>query len=193
MLNSVHFIRYLAGLTQPITETTAAERGCLRRHATGKTRLAEIGVFHGANTRAFREAMAPSGVLLAIDPFPRSFFGIRGLGWARKIAHRELSESANGTVVWVEKFGAVAPEEETVQRHLPVDFLFIDGDHSWEGIAGDWTAWRSHITPGGVVCLHDSRKRDGCGSERYTSEVIVKDPEFEVVETVDSLTVLRRK
>ena len=96
MLNSLHFIRYLLGLAPALTQTTDAERACLRRHAQGKRRLAEIGVFHGVNTRAFREAMAPDGVLLAVDPFPRRFFGIRGYGWARRIAHREVARGGNG-------------------------------------------------------------------------------------------------
>lgn len=193
MRSSAHFICYCLGLSQPITQTTEDERACLRRYASGKRRLVEIGVFHGVNTRSFREVMDRLGILIAVDPFPRSFFGFRGLGWARQIAHREVSGCGNGTVVWVETIGALAPQDSRLAGYLPIDFVFIDGDHSWEGVAGDWNAWKSNVLSGGIVCLHDSRNRNGCGSERYTAEVISADPEFEVVETVNSLTVLRRK
>ncbi|MEY2559679.1 MAG: hypothetical protein QOG51_94, partial [Verrucomicrobiota bacterium] len=55
MLNSIHYLSYLVGAQRPITQTTEEEREVLRSYATGKKRLVEIGVFHGVNTRMFRE------------------------------------------------------------------------------------------------------------------------------------------
>ena len=193
MLNSLHYLNYRLGRASALTQTTEAERAGLRRHAQGRKRLAEIGVFHGVNTRAFREAMAADGVLLAVDPFPRRFFGIRGYGWARRIAHREVACSGNGRVVWLECRGEEAPSLPAAQPFLPVAFIFIDGDHSYEGLQGDWRAWKDRVAPGGIVALHDSRQRDGCGSERFTQDVILADPDFVRVDEIDSLTVLRRK
>ena len=193
MLNSVHYIQYLLGLAPALTNTTEAERACLRRHALGKRRLVEIGVWHGVNTRAFREAMSADGVLLAVDPFRRSWFGIRGYGWARRIAHHEVSQCCNGRVLWIERPGAEAPVQDELKSYLPVDFIFIDGNHSYEGLRGDWLAWKNHVAAGGVVALHDSRGRNNCGSERFTRDVIRLDPGFEWLEEVDSLTVLRRR
>lgn len=193
MRNSVHYLKYLLGLQAPITQTTDDERQSLRSHAAGKRRLVEIGVFHGVNTRSFREVMAPDGVILAIDPFCRGIFGLRGYGWARKIAHREVSKCNNGRVVWVETRGHMAITDPHVQACLPVVFIFIDGDHSWEGIKGDWESWREHVALGGIVCLHDTQNRPGSGSERYMNEIILADPMFELVASVHSLTVVRRK
>lgn len=193
MLNSLHYLKYRLGLAAALTQTTAAERACLGRHAQGKRRLAEIGVYHGVNTRAFRSGMHPEGVLLAVDPFPRSFFGVRGFGWARRIAHREVDRINNGQVLWIERLGKNVPALAEARPFLPVDFIFIDGDHSRAGLEGDWLAWKDHIAAEGVVALHDSRGRPGWGSESYTQEVILRDPLFSVLEEVDSLTVLRRK
>jgi hypothetical protein len=39
-----------------------------------------------------------------------------------------------------------------------VDMVFIDGDHSYEGCAGDITGWIPHIKPGGVLAIHDYKK-----------------------------------
>ena len=191
--NSIHYVRYRLGLASASTQTSEAEQACLRRHATGKGRLVEIGVWHGVNTRAFRAAMSPEGVVIAIDPFCRFFFGIRGFGWARRIAHREVEKTGNGRVVWVERLGQEAPALAEVQPFLPVDFIFIDGDHSYEGLRGDWLAWKDHIAAGGIVALHDSRCRNGCGSEKFTQDAILRDPGFDRVDEIDSLTVLRRK
>jgi len=192
-LNSIHYVQYRLGLASASTQTSEAERACLRRHAAGKKRLVEIGVWQGVNTRAFREAMSPEGVVIAVDPFPRCFFGIRGFGWARRIAHREVEKTRNGRVLWIERLGREAPSLAEVQPFLPVDFLFIDGDHSYEGLRGDWLAWKDQVAAGGIVALHDSRCRNGCGSERFTQDVILKDPGFERTEEIDSLTVLGRK
>ena len=192
-LNSIQYVQYRLGLAAASTQTSEAERACLRRHAAKKTRLVEIGVWHGVNTKAFREAMSPEGVILAVDPFQRFFFGIRGFGWARRIAHREVEKTSNGRVVWIERLGKEVPSLAEVQPFLPVDFLFIDGDHSYEGLRDDWQAWKNHVAAGGIVALHDSRCRNGCGSERFTRDVILEDAGFEQVEAIDSLTVLRRK
>jgi len=191
MLNSVHYLKYRLGMASAQTQTSAAEQQCLRDHAAGKNRLCEIGVYHGVNTRVFREVMADDAVLIAIDPFPRFFFGIRGYGWARRIAHREVSKASRGRVVWIEDFGKDAPRNPLVAQLLPVDFIFIDGDHSWDGIKGDWESWRDQIQLNGIVALHDSCNC-GAESERYTTEVILKDRQFEKIVSVDTLTVLKR-
>ena len=136
--------------------------------------------------------MAKDGVLVAVDPFRRIFFGIRGYGWARRIAHREVAKCGRGQVLWIEDTGRHAPAVPAVAELLPVDFIFIDGDHSWEGLKGDWESWSPHIAIGGIVALHDSRNRGGVGSELFTSEVILRDNRFEALPPVDSLTVLRR-
>lgn len=192
-LNSIHYLRYRLGLASASTQTSGAERACLRRHATGKKRLAEIGVWHGVNTRSFREVMSPDGVMIAVDPFHRRFFGIRGFGWARRIAHREVAKANNGRVLWIERLGKDVPSLDEVKPLLPVDFIFIDGDHSYEGLRDDWQAWKGHVAAGGIVALHDSRCRNECGSERFTRDVILRDPGFERTEEIDSLTILRRK
>ena len=191
--NSIHYVRYRLGMASASTQTSEAERACLRRHTKRKKRLVEIGVWHGVNTKAFREAMSPEGVMLAVDPFRRCLLGIRGFGWARRIAHREVEKTSNGRVVWIERLGREAPSLAEVQPFLPVDFLFIDGDHSYEGLRADWQAWKNHVAAGGIVALHDSRCRNGCGSERFTRDVILEDAGFEPVDAIDSLTVLRRK
>lgn len=192
MFNSVHYFKYKLGLAAALTQTSDAERASLRRHADGLQRLVEIGVYHGVNTRVFREVMHPGGVVIAVDPFDRSWCGIRGYGWARRIAHAEVGKPSNGRVIWVECFGKDAPERPEVKPFLPVDFIFIDGDHSYEGLRGDWQAWKNHVAPGGVVALHDSNNRNMCGSERFTKEVILADGDFRLVEVVDSLTMLKR-
>lgn len=36
-----------------------------------------------------------------------------------------------------------------------IQFLFLDGDHSFEGISSDWASWSRYLVPGAIVVLHD--------------------------------------
>ena len=38
---------------------------------------------------------------------------------------------------------------------IPIDVLFIDGDHSKEGVERDIKAWSKHVKPGGWILFHD--------------------------------------
>lgn len=40
----------------------------------------------------------------------------------------------------------------------PVDMVFIDGDHSYEGCKGDILGWLPHIKKGGILAIHDYAK-----------------------------------
>jgi predicted O-methyltransferase YrrM len=182
------------GLAEAETQTSEAERDCLARHASGKIRLAEIGVWHGVTSCRLRGAMAAQGTLFAIDPYP---VGRLGFSAQQVIAQTELSRIPNGSVQWVRKTGAKAADDFASAGTEPFDFVFIDGDHSYEGLQADWRGWRELVTRSGIIALHDSRPTDNrpiheAGSVQFTNAVILKDPGYEVVETVDSLTVLRR-
>lgn len=41
----------------------------------------------------------------------------------------------------------------------PVDLVFIDGDHSYNGCKGDILAWLPNIKPGGIMAVHDFEKK----------------------------------
>ena len=36
-----------------------------------------------------------------------------------------------------------------------IDFLFIDGDHSYKAVKADLKAWYPKVKKGGVMCGHD--------------------------------------
>lgn len=41
-----------------------------------------------------------------------------------------------------------------------VDFVFIDGDHSYDGCVGDIVSWWPHLKVGGLMAIHDYGKDD---------------------------------
>ena len=189
----IHFAAWLVGLATAETQTTIAERACLTRYAAGRLRLAEIGVWHGVTTSQLRAAMAADGILFAVDPYP---VGALGFSTQRFIAHRTVSRLRNGTVKWLRMTGGAAARDGAVIA-APMDFVFIDGDHSYGGLQTDWESWSGLIASGGVVGLHDSRSTPerpitGAGSVRYTQNIIRNDRRFRTVDEIDSLTVLTR-
>lgn len=177
----IHYARYVIGLDRPHTQTTDAERNCLSRHAAGKQRAIEIGVFEGLSTGIIRRAMEAAGVLYAVDPFPA---GRLGLSWQYLIARSELRNTV--------KFVRLTSREAAQTISDTFDFAFVDGDHSLEGIKTDWEAWAPRIALGGIICLHDTRTRPFLGSQQFFESDIRHDRRFEIVEQVDSLSVLRR-
>jgi predicted O-methyltransferase YrrM len=178
----------------PESQTTIAERDCLARHAADRRRLVEIGIWHGVTTRRLRAAMLSNGILYAVDPFR---VGRLGFSAQRYVASREVAKVQNGTVEWIRLTGAEAGLAHRTAGLEPVDFIFIDGDHTYQAIRADWDAWSPLVARGGIIALHDSRstaerKIDDAGSAVFTREVILRDPRFVKLEEVDSLTVIRR-
>lgn len=115
----------------------------------------EIGSAHGLSACFIGKALRDNGAgkLYAIDPHqptawnddgPADSYAIMraNLRWAQVERQvevvRELSEVAART--W----------------RLPIDLLFIDGDHSYEGVQRDWEAFSPFVQPFGLVIFHDT-------------------------------------
>ncbi|MBD2200793.1 MULTISPECIES: class I SAM-dependent methyltransferase [Calothrix] len=187
-----HTIRYFLGLEPAHTQTTHAERECLANFATGKQRLVEIGVYEGVTTRLLANQIDSNATLLAIDPF---FPGKLGICWGRFIAKREVHLSANtSSVMFIERFSYDAVSE--VEGNL--DFIFIDGDHSLEGIKRDWIDWSDKVAQNGIIALHDTRVPNHnpriaeLGSFQFFESHIRHDSRFKLIGQIDSLSVLQR-
>jgi len=188
-----HALLHLVYLDPPHTQTTAREGDALAACANGRTRGVEIGVHEGANTVRLAEALAPGGLLYAIDPF---FPGRLGVAWGEMIARTEARRRRVRAKV---RFVRALSWEACDVIPGSFDFMFIDGDHSIDGIARDWRDWSGRIEPGGIIALHDTRIPEHdpsiaeLGSYRYYESHIRHDPRFELVEQVDSLSILRRR
>lgn len=53
-----------------------------------------------------------------------------------------------------------------------VDAVFVDADHSYDGVARDITAWLPKIKPGGVLCGHDFHSVHWPGVVRAVQELV---------------------
>lgn len=188
----VHALRYLAGMDEAHSQTTARERSVLREWCAGRRRGVEIGVHEGVTTCLIAGEMADDGRLYAIDPF---YAGRLGICWTKLVATAMIRRA--GVASRVELVETVS-HEAAKRIDGEFDFVFVDGDHSSDGIANDWRDWSGRVQAGGVIALHDTlppkaESSDVLGSVAFFESTIRRDDRFELVAQADTLSVLRRK
>ena len=204
MRNTSKFINYLSrrprlinllhtlNLAQPDTGTIESELAALERYAADKRVALEIGTYQGVSAARIAGVLADGGKLFCIDPWIE-LEGKTNPCWSIAMRHfkRLMLESR---MVILRDFSM------NVQEALPekLDFSFIDGDHSWAGLETDWKIVSPRIETGGILCLHDVftpaaepwRAPESC---RFFAKVIALDQSFELIETVHSMAVLRKR
>jgi predicted O-methyltransferase YrrM len=147
-----------AGLIPPRTMHSDADAGVLRTVAAGRRRVVEIGVYEGSSAVVLCEVLDPGAELHLIDPFGHHGWALPA-GWgategaSKRVVARARRQHAGPQVVWhVDYSAAVAARWEG-----GVDLVFIDGDHSEDGVRADWDGWHGFVEPGGAVVFHDAR------------------------------------
>ena len=71
-----------------------------------------------------------------------------------------------------------------------VDFLFIDGDHTYEGVKKDFEMYSPLVNKGGIIGFHDITvhpKETGCDVSRFWSEVKREYSHEEFIENKDQI------
>jgi predicted O-methyltransferase YrrM len=188
----LHCLRYLLGRDTPETQTTAAERELLGLHIRQKMKAVELGVFEGFTTKFLADRMPPGSRLYAVDPFQP---GRLGVCWGEIIARAHTRSASGAEIIFLKEFSHSA----SGRVDGCVDFIFFDGDHSWEGIHRDWERWAGKVAPSGICALHDTSvpswdpARVKHGSVSYFADVIERDDRFRRVGGVDSLNILVRR
>jgi predicted O-methyltransferase YrrM len=71
---------------------------------------------------------------------------------------------------------------------LPVGLLFIDADHSYQGVSGDWNSWKPRLAPRARVAFHDYQNPQYEGVTRFVDQLLATDA-LSSVERHDSLLV----
>ena len=133
--------------------------------AGGRRRVVEIGVFEGSSAVVLCEVLAPDADLHLVDPFGHHPAALPEGGAAtERAARRAVARAVRGSqgpsVHWHVDFSAPVAERWA----QPVDLLFIDGDHSEAGVAGDWDLWSPFVVAGGTVLFHDARASSPSGA-----------------------------
>ncbi len=70
----------------------------------------------------------------------------------------------------------------------PVDFLFIDGDHTYDGVKTDFQMYAPLVAKEGLIGFHDVVDHPGvpsCEVDRFWAEVKARWPHHEYLEPTD--------
>jgi predicted O-methyltransferase YrrM len=125
-------------------------------------RIVEIGTANGGTLFMLTQVAAPDATIVSVD-LPGGRLGgasstvqnrypqwrarlYRGFGRDKQLVHVIRADSHDVSTV------------EDVHRRLPegkVDFLFIDGDHSYKGVRRDFELYSPLVAAGGLVAFHD--------------------------------------
>jgi len=81
---------------------------------------------------------------------------------------------------------AKTSEDAYKSFNLPVDLLFIDGNHEYKSVKLDFELWNNKLIEGGIVAFHDSIGWPG--PRKVVDEKILRSKNFKTALIVDSIT-----
>lgn len=118
-------------------------------------RVLEVGSAGGGTLFLFARVAAWDAVLVGVD-LPEHEGG--GLSRGRAAIYERGFVSRGQTVRLVLGNSHEDATRKGVERALdtrPVDFLFIDADHTFEGVKRDFEMYAPLVRPGGIIAFHD--------------------------------------
>jgi predicted O-methyltransferase YrrM len=144
------------------------------------TTVVEIGTHKGGNSMLFAFSLPTARHLVGID------LCVQNAGKIRFFASPERRYSV------IHGNSQIPETRRRLERILagaPIDFLFIDGDHSYEGVRRDYELYSPLVRDGGIIAFHDIvadhrtrfGKETGCyagGVHRLWAEVKVASPRW---------------
>jgi len=136
--------------------------------------VVEIGTANGGTLVAWCALAQPKAVIVSID-LPG---GVHGGGYAywRSFVYRRFAQPGQSLRL-LRADSHLLATRETLQTILPpegIDFLFIDGDHTYEGVKADFEMYSRLVRRGGLVALHDVCKHPpemNCHVDKFWQEV----------------------
>lgn len=180
----------LALAPRELKSSRQVAREALRRGALQKTRelgpllqllrerrprvVVEIGTANGGTLYALCQVADDDALLVSID-LPGGEFGG---GYREDALPRLRSYARGGQALHFLRRDSHAPstrdELQEILAGRAVDFLLIDGDHTYDGVRADFEMYAPLVAAGGLVALHDVLPHPqvpACEVDRFWSEL----------------------
>ena len=144
----------------------------------------EIGRFNGGSTLLMALAVGPQGCLTSIDIAPR----------ADSALSQRLSQFGFDSRVEL-----LVADANTVDSQELLDFVFIDGDHSYVAAKKDHNRWTPRLKPGGLAIFHDMASTRELATQiedldKLRKEILIENNDtFQLIEEAGSISVFRRR
>lgn len=141
-------------LSQPIAPLQVrSELVSLAREIAGlqPRNAMEIGSYLGGTLFLLCRLAHPKARIFSVDLHRGHLWGARKLIYYSFVTRDQKLRVIHGD-------SHSAPTQSRIARNLgsrKLDFLFIDGDHSYAGVKRDFEMYSHLVRPGGVVAFHD--------------------------------------
>ena len=130
------------------------ERVWLHKLSLKATNIAEIGSYIGASASCFGAELRHSKTkkIICIDTWNN-----HAMSEGKKNTWREFEKNTfqfRDRIYPIRGFSTEVVKE-VCEISRTIDLLFIDGDHSYEGVKADWMAYKKFLKIGSIVVFHD--------------------------------------
>jgi len=148
-------------------------------------KVMEIGTFQGGTLCVLCRLSSPTANIISVD-LPGGKFG-GGYSAMRSLLYRSFCKyfQAMHLIRGDSHSEEVLTKVKSITQSL--DILFIDGDHTYEGVKRDFFAYSPLVRAGGVVAFHDivEHPRDsGCEVARFWDEIKQQYRHEEIIENL---------
>jgi cephalosporin hydroxylase len=117
--------------------------------------VVEIGSLNGGTLFAWCQVAHPEALIVSID-LPRGMFG-GGYSWrdARRFRKYALPGQELHTLRRDSQDPKTVERVEGLLAGRSIEFLLIDGDHSYDGVKRDWQLYEPLVAESGLIAFHD--------------------------------------
>jgi len=72
----------------------------------------------------------------------------------------------------------------------PIGMLWIDGDHRYEAVSGDFLGWSRFVAKDGIIAFHDTYSWEGV--RRFVDGEILPNTQYRVLGQIDSILAIQK-
>jgi len=143
--------------------------------------LMEIGTMLGGTLLLFCRVADPDALILSID-LPPARFGYPD--WRVPLYRAFAKQNQKIHLIRADSHAEETPERARgILGGRELDFLFIDGDHAYQGVKRDFEMYAPLVKRGGTVAFHDIAAHPpsaGCEVRRLWEEIKTSYPHREI-------------
>jgi predicted O-methyltransferase YrrM len=155
MIDVAFSFRHVGVSISPLQVRAEAEQLLTLLNEHTPERLLEIGTARGGMLFLFCKIATSRATIVSVD-LPGGNFGGGYPKWKTKLYESFAAEGQRICLLREDSHNfATVKTVEQILDGKPLDFLFIDGDHTYDGVKQDFMTYSRLVRKGGIVAFHD--------------------------------------
>jgi len=145
----------------------------------------EIGTANGGTLFLFSKLAHENAVIISIDLPGYGRFGSGYPLWKKQFYEGFASQKQKMHLLRADSHSELTRNAvRSILRRRQLDFLFIDGDHTYKGVRKDFEMYAPMVRRGGIIALHDIVAHPAyldCGVDKFWEEIKSDYKHFEII------------